>query len=199
MLYNMYYHPFSNNIMAIFYLLIIYIMKLKAIHIVLIIILFAGVLMLTTSDTVVPYSADTLFSNMYKYEGMTSNSGKTPFELHIDQNLKPPAPLTAEEFNKMSGSSKSPENATKPPVSPPAVKQSGSSSKLVEGFALQPSPLNVHEPLDRFGSTLAGPQCFGKGSGYSKSLGPLCLSGEDLRMLTTRGGNISGNDSTIGR
>jgi hypothetical protein len=70
--------------------------------------------------------------------------------------------------------------------------------KKVEGFALQPAPFGNYQPLDRFGSTPSGPQCFGRSSGYSKSLGPLCLSQEDARLLSTRGGNISGNDSTIG-
>ena len=32
-------------------------------------------MLITSSDTVVPYSRDTLFSNMYPYEGMTSGRG----------------------------------------------------------------------------------------------------------------------------
>lgn len=161
-------------------------MKLRGIHIILIVILAVATFMITSSDSVVPYSKDTLFSNMYNYEGM--------------ENLPPP--LTTEQFNAAveslktnggsvygaadgsgDGSAEKPENET----------------KKVEGFALQPAPFGEPQVLDRFGSTPSGPQCFGKSSGYSKSLGPLCFSKEDERMLCTRGGNISGNDSTIGR
>jgi len=126
---------------------------------------------------VMPYSKDTLFSHMYKYEGMA--------------NL--PKPLTSEEFNnavkELNGSN--PKNEEK--------NELNKQPKKVEGFALQPAPFGDSKVLDRYSSTPSGPQCFGRSSGYSNSLGPLCLSQEDERLLSTRGGNISGTDSTIGR
>lgn len=71
--------------------------------------------------------------------------------------------------------------------------------KMVEGFALRPAPFDDSQMLDRYSHTPSGSQCFGKSSGYSNSLGPLCMSDEDARMLSTRGGNLSGSDSVIGR
>jgi len=102
-----------------------------------------------------------------------------------------------------------------PPTSPPPPTPPGSDGmfvsmgtpkpekkenepKMVEGFALRPAPFDDNAILDRYGSTPSGPQCFGQSGGYSNSLGPLCFSQEDVRMLSTRGGNISGADSTIG-
>lgn len=147
-------------------------MKLKSVHILLIIALVVAILMLASSDTVVPYSKDTLFSHMYKYEGM---------------NGMPPTPDENGEI-KINESLTEHDNS-----------DSRKEPKKVEGFALQPAPFGGSQMLDRFGNTPSGPQCFGNSSGYSKSLGPLCLSQEDARMLSTRGGNISGTDSTIGR
>lgn len=141
-------------------------MKLRGIHIILIVILVVSILLITSSDSVVPYSRDTLFSNMYKYEGMGTMS----------QMPLPPS----------IGSSNKPIQDKKEP-------------KMVEGFALRPAPFDDDNTLDRYGNTPSGPQCFGQSGGYSNSLGPLCFSEEDVRLLSTRGGNISGSDSTIGR
>jgi len=161
-------------------------MKLRGIHIILIVILVVAVLMITSSDAVVPYSRDTLFSNMYNYEGMS--------------NLPPP--LTTEQFDALKNEMNNSGSNTGSNTGSSTGATDGSSKKdpkMVEGFALQPAPFGSSEVLDRYGSTPSGPQCFGRSSGYSKSLGPLCLSQEDARLLSTRGGNISGNDSTIGR
>jgi hypothetical protein len=156
-------------------------MKLRGIHIILIVILAIATFMITTSDSVVPYSKDTLFSNMYNYEGMETMP-----------NL--PEPLTTEQFNAAVESLKSIDSSD----NGSGAAGPENETRKVEGFALQPAPFGDFQALDRFGSTPSGPQCFGKSSGYSKSLGPLCLSKEDARLLSTRGGNISGNDSTIG-
>jgi len=69
----------------------------------------------------------------------------------------------------------------------------------VEGFALQPSPYNAPKMLDRYGKTPGDPSCFGKSMGYSRSTGPLCFNDEDLKLLTTRGGNMGSCDSVIGQ
>jgi len=55
------------------------------------------------------------------------------------------------------------------------------------------------EMIDRYGKTPGEPSCFGKSMGYSRSTGPLCFNDEDLKLLTTRGGNIGGRDSIIGQ
>ncbi len=170
-------------------------MKLKSIHIILIVILVVGIFMLTSSDSVVPYSRDTLFSNMYKYEGMNgleNTDGHKLFEDFVKNTTttNPPSPLSQADYNKAIASSKA-KSAT-------GLDGSNEEPKKVEGFALQPAPFGDSQVLDRFGSSSSGSQCFGKSSGYSNSLGPLCLSQEDARLLSTRGGNLTGNDSTIG-
>ena len=142
-------------------------MKLRGIHIILIIILVVSILLITSSDSVVPYSRDTLFSNMYKYEGM------------VNPEIPP----------------------TQPPLPTPQMsnEEKKKEPKMVEGFALQPSPFSDSNQVDRYGSTPSGPQCFGKSGGYSNSLGPLCFSEEDVKLLSSRGGqNISGTNPTIG-
>jgi hypothetical protein len=150
-------------------------MKLRGIHIILIVILVVSILLITSSDSVVPYSKDTLFSNMYRYEGMAMP----------DMPSTPPPPPITPGSDGMFGSMGNPMQEKKEP-------------KMVEGFALQPAPFNDNAILDRYGNTPSGPQCFGQSGGYSNSLGPLCFSQEDVRLLSTRGGNISGSDSTIG-
>jgi hypothetical protein len=167
-------------------------MKLKSIHIMLIVILVVGIFMLTSSDSVVPYSKDTLFSNMYKYEGMDgleNTDGHKSFQDYVSNNTKLPSPLSQSDYSAAVASKKE---------SIAGLFGSNGEPKMVEGFALQPAPFGDSHILDRFGSTSSGSQCFGKSSGYSNSLGPLCLSQEDARLLSTRGGNLTGNDSTIG-
>ena len=144
-------------------------MKLRGIHIILIVILVVSILLITSSDSVVPYSRDTLFSNMYRYEGMAM----------------PPNPPPSIPSIQMSNDN--------------APAQEKKEPKMVEGFALRPAPFDDSTKLDRYSNTPSGPQCFGQSGGYSNSLGPLCFSDEDVRLLSTRGGNISGTDSTIGR
>jgi hypothetical protein len=162
-------------------------MKLRSIHIILIVILVVAIFIITSSNTVVPYSKDTLFSHMYKYEGMenTNEPGKLP------------EPLTNADFiAAVDAIKKETEKKDKDGFS---ITKDFEGPKKVEGFHLQPAPFADSQVLDRYGSTPSGSQCFGNSSGYSKSLGPLCLSKEDARLLSTRGGNITGTDSTIGR
>lgn len=62
----------------------------------------------------------------------------------------------------------------------------------VEGFAgLQSGPLNESAGLMSFlRDNEASPTC--PGYGYTKSTGNICMSPEDIRLLTTRGGNATG-------
>jgi hypothetical protein len=174
-------------------------MKIKFIHIVLIVALLVGIVVFTVTDSVVPYSTDTLFSHMYKYEGMTPQDNvavpsQNPFNAFAEQNVKPPAPLSSSEFTSIMGDSGKKETQKEG-----LLGDNANEKKMVEGFDLRPSPLNASEVLDRFGNTPSGSKCFDQSSGYSNSLGPLCMSSEDIRMLSTRGGNISGTDSSIGK
>uniref|UniRef100_A0A6C0HHD8 Uncharacterized protein n=1 Tax=viral metagenome TaxID=1070528 RepID=A0A6C0HHD8_9ZZZZ len=168
-------------------------MKLRGIHIIFIVILVFAVLTITSSDSVVPYSKDTLFSNMYKYEGMVgmqqgnANQANPQLPPEATQPAKPPSPLGMDEFKKIMSSM-----GNKIAGGSDNAQQSDESKKKVEGFALQPAPFANSAVLDVFGKTPSGPQCFGRSSGYSKSLGPLCFSKEDENLLRTRGGNQSG-------
>jgi hypothetical protein len=183
-------------------------MKLKSIHIILIIILVVAIFMITSSDSVVPYSRDTLFSNMYKYEGMTipytsdnNQDASKSFEDFVKTTAQKPDPLSESDFNATIS------DINKKTLKKPEgfdmneqhdMSKTSKDPKKVEGFALQPAPFGDYQVLDRFSQTPSDTQCFGKSSGYSNSLGALCLSKEDVRLLSTRGGNISGTDSTIG-
>lgn len=168
-------------------------MKFKTIHIALIVILILFIFVGPYSTCVVPYSKDTLFSNMYKYEGAqnmesvpAADDNKDPATSTTQNTAASPTNI-ADIYNAAMNSIKR-ENYS-----------NNANAKKVEGFALQPAPFIDNPVLDRYGSTPSGPQCFGKSSGYSNSLGPLCFSQEDVQLLSTRGGNISGTDSIIGR
>ena len=157
-------------------------MKVKAIHIVLVVILTLIVVLLSTSSSIVPYSKDTLFSHMYKYEGMSSISA----DVQENHKKEEQPPSVFQKITGMLSGNQENANASEP------------GKKMVEGFALQPSPLDSSEAIDRYSKVSASPSCFGKSSGYSNSMGPLCISGEDLKLLSTRGGNVTGTDSVIG-
>lgn len=68
--------------------------------------------------------------------------------------------------------------------------------KKVEGFGLMPAPYTDEVPIDRFSALKSSKVC--KGSSYSTSTGYICMDDEATKLLTTRGGNISGGDSQIG-
>ena len=131
----------------------------------------------------------------YRYiptESNATTSANKAFQEYANQNVKPPNPLSSSEIS----------NIMKTFGVSPDASQSGSDKpkepKKVEGFALQPAAFADSKIIDVFGETPAGPQCFGNSGGYSKSLGPLCMTPSQIKLLSTRGGNISGNDSTIG-
>jgi hypothetical protein len=66
----------------------------------------------------------------------------------------------------------------------------------VEGFGLMPAPYGVDAPIDRFSALKSSKTC--TGSPYSTSSGYICMDKEAEKLLSTRGGNISGGDSQIG-
>lgn len=67
--------------------------------------------------------------------------------------------------------------------------------KKVEGFGLMPAPYGVEAPIDRFSALKSSKTC--AGSPYSTSTGYVCLDKEAEKLLSTRGGNMSGGDSQI--
>lgn len=176
-------------------------MKFRPVYIAIIVILFIVIVLVSSAgSTFVPYSKDTLFSREFPYEGMVSgpaNAGPAASAVPVMQGNANAGPA-------MQGNVAESEK----PVSMMGTisgwfrgSPSCSSGKCtkVEGFALQPAPFAESPVIDRYGQTPSGPECIGQGSGYSKSLGPLCMSEEDKRMLSTRGGNATGGDSAIGQ
>lgn len=71
-----------------------------------------------------------------------------------------------------------------------SISGSEEEGKPVEGFAgLQSGPVTEdHGKMGYLAMNEAGPHC--KSFGYTKSTGPICFSDEDIRLLTTRGGNF---------
>ena len=215
-----------------------YIMKLKLVHIGLIVFLvLVSIFIIMSPKSVKPYSQPKLFSIMYNYEGMENNGAdiaalppppQQSLQLPPQSLQQPPPPpqppvnsilsaissITGQKAaseNKREGNSKMVEGlSSQPPVNSilsainSITGQNGASekregnSKMVEGFSLQPAPFNGSIEIDRYSKVSSSPSCFGKSSGYSNSTGPLCLEGDSLTLLTTRGGNSTGSDSTIG-
>ena len=179
-------------------------MKFRAIHIAIIVVLAIIVLLSTSAGaTFVPYSKDSLFSREFAYEGMC-NAAPT---LAGSAQAAPvePEPVAA-QVTAPAQAQKKPElapassfmDSVKSWFAPLSKETPSTDAKKVEGFALQPAPFAESKPLDRYSQTPSGPQCIGQGSGYSNSLGPLCMSEEDKLMLSTRGGNASGKSAMIG-
>lgn len=150
-------------------------MKLKTVHIVLIFIFVALLIAIfSKANNVLPYSKDTLFSNMYKYEGLVG--GMSPEQAFSEKKGDAAEGIKnqiKEMYNQVN--MKKEENSEK--------------GKQVEGFALQPAPFNGESELDIYTKVQGSAACFSKSAGLTNSMGGLCLEGESLRLLTTRGGN----------
>ena len=145
----------------------------------------------SAGSTYVPYVKTSYFDHAFPYEGMetletpvASNMATAPV---VSGNTAPSTGVFGSSMNLMCKMMSS-----TPPATTPVVTK-------VEGFALQPSPYSASDMIDRYGKTPSESGCFGKSMGYSRSTGPLCFSDEDLKLLTTRGGNMSGRDSVIGQ
>ena len=54
------------------------------------------------------------------------------------------------------------------------------------------------EKIDIIGNTKANAECVNNSLGLSKSSGGLCLSDDQVNLLTTRGGNMSTGEEIIG-
>uniref|UniRef100_A0A6C0KKT1 Uncharacterized protein n=1 Tax=viral metagenome TaxID=1070528 RepID=A0A6C0KKT1_9ZZZZ len=173
-------------------------MKFRPVYIAIIVVLFIIIMIVSSAGTTfVPYSKDALFSREYPYEGIVSGAAAAAPVMQGNANAAPviqgnvAVPAESEKPVSMLGTVAGWFGAS------PSCN-TGKCTK-VEGFALQPAPFAESPAIDRFGKTPAGPECIGQGSGYAKSVGPLCMSEEDKRMLSTRGGNSTGSDSAIGQ
>jgi hypothetical protein len=170
-------------------------MRVRPVYIAIIVILAVIVIMTSSAGSVVlPYSQDTLFSKQFHYEGMEPLTGS---DFSVDAP-NPDAKKPVADDKTPVADAKKPEDDDKKPVvqswsewllGKPAPKKED--AKKVEGFeSLMPAPYAESKVLDRFSHVSAGPQCVGQSSGLVNSLGGLCLSEEDRKMLTTRGGNV---------
>ena len=132
-----------------------------------------------------PYSENTIFSKQFPYEAMTNNTPSSsetykPTELDVapSQFVPPILPI-----NKNSSSPSSSNTVT-------AESMTNMSS----------SPYNNTESVvSVFSGTVGSLDCGSKSSNLTNSMGGLCLSEEQQRLLKTRGGNATGGDSQIGK
>lgn len=161
-------------------------MKFRPIYIAIIFVLIIVIFLSSSSgSTYVPYMKTSYFDHAYPYEGMS--------------NYEPSAPVISGNVSAENGKQSSSYFAWMNSLVPSTQSKSEKTVSKVEGFALQPSPLNEPDLIDRFAKTPGDKSCFGKSMGLSRDAGPLCLTEEDLKLLTTRGGNASGGDSAIGQ
>jgi hypothetical protein len=91
-----------------------------------------------------------------------------------------------------------PENASLDSMIPNNIApSSGDGQFKVSGYSgLLTSPEMIHKPLDIYSQATSSTTC--QSYGLTNSTGNLCLNPEQLRLLRTRGGNLTGGDSQIG-
>lgn len=116
-----------------------------------------------------PYSFSTSTLHQYPYEGFRSSNEYTTY----------PQNAAIDSYESKLIASPSMGNAAK-----------------IGSFGLLSSPSAPETPIDIYSQ--APGESTGKSYGYSNSMGPIQLNAEQLKLLTTRGGNMSGVDSTIG-
>lgn len=122
----------------------------------------------------VPYSADTIFSKEYPYEGFTSTHHAT-------------------EYSTANG------NAAVDSYKSFLIGADADSCKKIYGFdGLYCKPFVADSKIDLFSDTKGSTSCVGSSSGLTNSQGGLCLSDAQKQLLVTRGGNQSGAQSQIG-
>jgi len=172
------------------YLALVYSMRIRPVYIAIIVILVVIVIMTSSAGSaVLPYSQDTLFSKQFRYEGMEPLAG-SDFSVAVEKpevDAKKPV-VDAKKPEVDAKKSSVLQSWSEWLLGKPAPKKED--AKKVEGFeSLMPAPYAESKILDRFSHVSSGPQCIGQSSGLVNSLGGLCLSEEDRKMLTTRGGN----------
>jgi hypothetical protein len=125
-----------------------------------------------------PYSKDTLFSSQYPYEGFRG--------------------LKAHGYSTYPCNSSIDSQKNREIVQAPLT--GCNSCQKVWGFGeLFCSPTKIDTSIDIYSQAKGSSDCKNRSSGLSNSKGPLCLDDNQTKMLSTRGGNITGADSTIGK
>lgn len=113
-----------------------------------------------------PHFADNLFSKHSKFEGFQNNNNLLDYSSKEEN-----APM---DVNKQH-----------------MIETPASECKKVFGFdGLFCTANEGGNPIDKIGSSKGSPECIGKSSGLSNSKGGLCLDEEQIKLLSTRGGNM---------
>lgn len=121
-----------------------------------------------------PYNANEAFATNSKFEGFTNNSNMLDYS-DKEQNK-------AMDTNKQY-----------------LIDGQENSCKKIFGFnGLFCSPADVAGSVDKIGSAKGSSECLGQSSGLTNSKGGLCLDAEQKKLLSTRGGNMSTGEQSIG-
>ena len=151
----------------------------------LLLVIFIGV-MLSNSDIVGYSSAKTL--NEYPYEGFAQIQEK--FEARDEKKKYAEALSPKEAFEPMDEYEKKKFSEAFEPMDSPAIK--------VSGFkGIQSGAYGNEKIIGFMYNNESNTSC--KPYGYTNSKGNICLSPEDIKMLTTRGGNAAGVSDQIGK
>jgi hypothetical protein len=130
--------------------------------------------LLVSCNSASPYYADTIFQKHSNFENFANNT------------------------NDLDYSSKE-DNAAMDTYKPFLISTPAAECKTMYGFTgLFCGPTTAGNPIDKFGNTEGKLDCKDN-SGLSNSKGGLCLSDEQKRLLSTRGGNITNRNSEIGQ
>ena len=125
-----------------------------------------------------------------------ANAASTAAALARAQALAAPPPMTAVTPTAVAPT---PQTSTASTVVAPTPQTSTVPTTTISGFTtISASEYKSSEIIDRFSSATGSITCSKMSSGLTNSLGPLCLSKEQLYLLQSRGGNSSGRDSQIG-
>ena len=122
-----------------------------------------------------PHHADNVFQKHSKFEGFANNGEKLDY--------------SSKEEHKMMDTNKQ-----------FLINQPEAECKKVFGFdGLFCTPKDEAQKLDKIGSSHGSAACVGKSSGLSNSMGGLCLDANQIKLLSTRGGNMTAGSDDIGK
>ena len=144
---------------------------------ILVIILFVLLIVTVTTASCAnfkPHSADTVFEKHSKFE-VFANNGQL-----LDYSNK--------DSNKMVDTNKQ-----------YLIKPEAECKKIFGFDGLYCSPKEESVKIDTIGTSEGNAKCVGKSSGLSNSMGGLCLSDNQKKLLATRGGNMTAESDDIGK
>lgn len=171
-------------------------------------------LTMTMSCGVTPYRNASPFINEYTYEGMEdelegmeNEEGMEDGEAEgmedetegMEDGETEGFTMSADESKAFKEYREAEEKFAKSKSAWDAILKSAKTSDAKEGFTgLEGSDYTTEAySLDKYSSAAGDPTCLGKSSGLSNSMGPLCLSDEQKRLLQTRGGNATSGEAKI--